>query len=90
MCILCGFAILFHILWIFLLILSVFYAFSAPEFTLVLNLSSLLADGIVVVFLPVVSSYKELITVEVGYNDAFSKEIFRDEILAQLYDCYME
>ena len=62
-------------LWIFLLILSVFYAFSAPEFTLILNLASLLADGIVTVFLPVVSSYKELFTVAAGYDDAIGKSI---------------
>ena len=66
--------------------LCVFWAGIHVDF----NLASLLADGIVTVFLPVVSSYKELLTVEVGHNDAFSKEIFRDEILAQLYDCYME
>ena len=75
MCILCGFAILFRFLWIFLLILSVFYAFSAPEFTLILNLASLLAYGIVTVFLPVVSSYKELFTVATGYDDAIGKSV---------------
>ena len=39
-CILCGFAILFRFLWIFLLILSAFYAFSEPEFTLILTLQA--------------------------------------------------
>ena len=63
-----------------LLILSVFYAFSAPEFTLILNLASLLADGIVTVFLPVVSSYKELFTVAAGYDDAIGKSIIFSDV----------
>lgn len=99
MCILCGFAILFHFSWIFLLILSVFYAFSAAKFMLILNIASLLTVGVITVFPPVVSSYKEYFAVVAGYNDAFRKEIFPtdvfrleacDEILPQLYDCYME
>lgn len=67
-------------LWIFLLILSIFYEFSAPEFTMILNLSSLLADGIVTVFLPVVSSYKELFTVAAGYDDAIGKSIIFSDV----------
>ena len=67
-------------LWIFLLILSIFYAFSALEFTLILNLSSLLADGIVTVFLPVVSSYKELFTVAAGKDDAIGKSIIFSDV----------
>lgn len=73
--------------------------FSAPEFTLSLNLASLWAVEIITVFLLAVSLYEKLFTVEAGYNDAFSKEIFAsdvfgieacDEILFQLCDCYME
>lgn len=39
-----------------------------------LNLASLLADGIVTVFLPVVSSYKELFTVAAEYDDAIREK----------------
>lgn len=67
-------------LWIFLLILSIFYEFSAPEFTMILNLSSLLAGGIVTVFLPVVSSDKELFTVAAGYDDAIGKSIIFSDV----------
>ena len=80
MCILCGFDILFHFLWNFLLSLSVFYAFSALEFTLIMNLVSLLADGIVTIFLPVVSSYKELFIVATGYDDAIEKSIIFSDV----------
>lgn len=66
---------------------------------LILNIASLLTVGAITVFPPVVYSYKEYFAVTTGYNDAFCKEIFptdvfwieaRDEILTQLYDCYME
>lgn len=52
---------------------------------MILNLASLLADGIVTVFLPVVSSYKELFTVAAEYDDAIGKSNITPHVCRHTY-----
>jgi len=55
----------------FLYFLGVFYAFSAPEFTLVFSIPRLLTVWFITVFLSSIPPSKEVATMAAAYHDTF-------------------
>ncbi len=56
---------------VFLMFLGIFYALSAPEFTLVFSIPGFLAVRFITILLPTISSYKEVTAVTAAYHDTF-------------------